>query len=93
MRHAFYVIAYDVQSDRSRGRMATLLLAHGERVQQSLYECELLPFQREMLEHKLAQQLQDEDHLRIYTLCKQCLTQVKTYGNRPLAQLPRLWLI
>ena len=37
------LIAYDVTSDRRRSKIARLLANHGERIQYSVFECELIP--------------------------------------------------
>jgi CRISPR-associated protein Cas2 len=69
-----YVIAYDLESDAVRGRVAEVLLALGERVQKSVFECVLAPEELEGLVARLQREIgQTEGNVRIYRLCANCL--------------------
>ncbi len=46
MARRFYVISYDVVDDRRRDRLYRLLLDHGDRVQYSVFCCQLNPRER-----------------------------------------------
>jgi CRISPR-associated protein Cas2 len=69
-----YVIAYDLESDAVRGRIAELLLTLGERVQKSVFECVLEPEELEGLTARLQREIgQTEGNVRVYRLCSGCL--------------------
>ncbi len=68
-----YVVCYDIADDRRRRRVADLLDAHGDRLQESVFEIfaarELIEKCLEMLEAIMDFQ---EDRLAIYSLCASC---------------------
>lgn len=70
---ALYLVAYDVPDDRRRGRVAKKLKSFGERVQYSLFECDLdgkaLLRMRRAVEGALDF---SEDRLQIIPLCGAC---------------------
>ncbi|MCQ2402099.1 MAG: CRISPR-associated endonuclease Cas2 [Lentisphaeria bacterium] len=47
---SFFLVSYDVTDDKRRSRIAKLMLGYGERIQQSVFCCQLNP--REMLHLK-----------------------------------------
>lgn len=64
------VVAYDIADDRRRTRVARLLEGYGERVQKSVFECELDPQRETALRLVLSSLIDDEeDAVRIYPLC------------------------
>ena len=76
------VVSYDVPSDRRRTRLAHALKDFGQRVQYSVFECRL---EHDGLE-KLRQRIErltdpEEDRVRIYRLCKECIAQVEVRGS------------
>lgn len=75
-----YVIAYDIGSNRRRTRVMKLLLNYGERVNLSVFECDLTPEQAENLCLKLRALLKRQDHIRIYALCAGCLGRARRLG-------------
>jgi CRISPR-associated protein Cas2 len=69
-----YVIAYDIESDAVRGRVADVLLAMGERVQKSVFECVLAPEELDALVQRLQREIgATQGNVRIYRLCGSCL--------------------
>lgn len=78
----FVVIAYDVVCDRRRGRIAKLLEGYGERVNYSVFECELRPRQFDTL-HRRIELLIDsrEDRIRYYELCLDCRKRIQVNGQ------------
>ena len=90
---AFYVIAYDIPSDKRRTKVHKLLTGFGQWTQYSLFECFLTPKQRVMLEQRLAKLLKpSEDSVRFYPLCEACLKRVETVGG-PKPSEPQLYLL
>ena len=77
-----YVIAYDIPDDRRRLKVARALEGHGERVQYSVFECQLTGKQFRALWQELGELIQPvEDSLRVYRLCPVCAAWVKTAGR------------
>jgi len=69
-----YVVAYDLESDTVRTRVAEVLLALGERVQKSVFECILAPEELEALVERLRREIgETPGNVRIYRLCAGCL--------------------
>lgn len=69
-----YVIAYDIEEDRVRTRIAAVLGGYGTRVQKSVFECNLEPDALERLTRSLAEELTvaPGGDTRIYRLCADC---------------------
>lgn len=77
----FYVVSYDIVDDRKRTRVADILKDYGTRVQYSVFECNLdKDLIRRMTKELLKHINCEEDSLRIYRLCEDCITKVGTYG-------------
>jgi CRISPR-associated protein Cas2 len=69
----FYVIAYDVASDRRRKRIADLLRTYGLPVQLSVVECELSNAELSTVRTKLAELINSRRHrISIYPQCQRC---------------------
>jgi len=77
----FYVIAYDISDDRRRTKVHKVLSGFGRWTQYSLFECHLTPRQMVMLREKLDRHLKEEDSVRIYPLCADCMAKVDTVGG------------
>jgi CRISPR-associated protein Cas2 len=80
-----YVISYDISVDRRRARVAKLLEGFGQRVQYSVFECDLTESQYAALKRKLQRVLKSDegDSLRTYRLCATCVKTVVVEGNGP----------
>ena len=84
----FYLICYDVVSDRRRSRVARLLEGYGLRVQKSVFEAVLTPEQREMLHQKLGRYLNpEEDQVRFYPMSAHTRRKVNILGQQPSRQI------
>jgi CRISPR-associated protein Cas2 len=87
------LIAYDVATDTAAGRrrlrkVAQLCVAHGQRVQQSVFECSLTDAQLEELLFRLLAVIDDdEDSLRVYRLREPRERYTAVYGVRPAVDL------
>jgi len=76
-----YVVAYDIEADRLRSRVAKMLEGFGSRVQKSVFECHLKPEQLSRMTEVLQQhELADYDSIRVYTLCASCKPRVNVMG-------------
>jgi CRISPR-associated protein Cas2 len=69
-----YVVAYDIEEDRVRTRIAAVLGSYGSRVQKSVFECNLEPEALEKLTQRLTEELAlaPGGGVRIYRLCADC---------------------
>ena len=89
-----YVIAYDISDDRRRTRLAHALEQWGNRVQYSVFECELTG-------RELVALLADVeaiatlalDRVRIYRLCAGCAAEAVTLGLHPAPFEPDVWIV
>lgn len=78
---SLYVVAYDIPDDKRRTKVHKILKGFGQWTEFSLFECfltkkELLQMRAKLNEHLHAQQ----DRVRIYLICEQCLTKIETVG-------------
>lgn len=83
-----FLVAYDVATDTAEGRqrlrhVAQVCEAHGQRVQKSVFECQLDPAQLARLISRLQREMsQHEDSLRIYRLLEPRSQYVTTLGRQ-----------
>ena len=81
------LITYDVATDTSAGRrrlrrVAKLCQAYGQRVQLSVFECQLNDTQIETFEARLIEEIDPaEDSLRIYLLPPDRAKRVRSHGK------------
>ena len=65
-----WVVSYDIASQRERNRAVRLLLDHGERVQESVFELRLHPSQWKTLQARLDALMDPvSDQWRAWPLC------------------------
>ena len=77
-----YVVSYDIPDDRRRSRVHSALTGFGIWVQYSVFECFLDRKQRMQLEARLLKEINfREDTIRIYGLCRACVTKVQVLGQ------------
>ena len=87
------LVAYDVATDTAAGRarlrrVAHICEAHGQRVQQSVFECLLDEVQLALLEHRLRRVIVPaEDSLRIYRLLEPRERYTHVFGRTPTHDL------
>lgn len=80
------LITYDVNTEAPAGRkrlrkVAKRCVDHGQRVQNSVFECLLDTAQCRALQHKLVQIMdQDRDSLRFYYLGKKYENKIEHFG-------------
>jgi CRISPR-associated protein Cas2 len=88
----FYIVAYDITSDKRRRKVHKALSGFGQWTQYSLFELFLSDKELVMLQNKLEKLLNEEkDSVRFYPLCSACLKQVETVGS-PLPQEPKVFV-
>lgn len=84
----YVLVTYDVSTKDTAGerrlrRVAKLCVKHGQRVQNSVFECLLEPAQYELLKHDLLKEMDvSEDSLRLYNLGKKWHRKVESFGSK-----------
>ncbi|MHB1617833.1 MAG: CRISPR-associated endonuclease Cas2 [Metallibacterium sp.] len=80
------IVAYDVSTETAAGRKRLRRVAKacervGQRVQKSVFECQVNEMRYEALERELLAEInQDEDNLRFYRITEPAELRVKQYG-------------
>jgi CRISPR-associated protein Cas2 len=89
----FYIVAYDIPSDKRRNKVHKILSGFGEWTQYSLFELFVTDKELVLLQNKLEKVLNAEsDSVRFYPLCASCLKQVETVGSEPPKE-PKAYII
>lgn len=80
-----YVITYDIPDDARRLKLAKVLEGFGQRVQRSVFECDLTEREYRVLTKKIMRvvNLDGGDSVRIYRLCSACAANVEVKGEGP----------
>lgn len=90
----FVVISYDIVSDTRRNRISKILLDYGTRVQYSVFECRLTEPQLQEAEQRLLKVYDEcEDTIRIYSLCRSCVSRVQAHGKGEVTQDPEVYIV
>ena len=77
-----WVIAYDIESDSVRERVAQVLLGIGERVQFSVFECRFEPEELPAVTARLQRELgETKGGVRVYRLCSACAKEAVGIGT------------
>lgn len=80
----FYVIAYDIPSDRRRTKVHKLLEGFGAWTQYSLFELFLSDKELVILQSRMEKLLDPQkDSVRFYRLCERCTDAIETVGSPP----------
>ena len=80
------IVAYDVRTEEAPGRrrlrrVAQVCKDFGQRVQKSVFECQVDDMKYEELRRRLLREINDEeDNLRLYRLTEPRDQHVETYG-------------
>jgi CRISPR-associated protein Cas2 len=83
------LVTYDVSTETREGRrrlrrVATICLGYGQRVQKSVFECQVTAAQMEEMEDRLVNTIDPTlDSLRIYRLVEPRQQHVKMHGTQP----------
>ncbi len=87
-----WVVSYDIKNDRIRRRVHDILRNHGEKVQYSVFECRLNKRQFEVLRSLVRAELDEDDSVRWYPLCKWCVSRVICHGRGLLPEYPGYYM-
>lgn len=89
-----YLVCYDISNDAMRDRMSKTLLDFGTRIQESVFECPLNDALLERMMGRLERvPLGDDDRVRVYRLCSQCIERVQIYGPGDVTREPEFYLV
>lgn len=78
----FVVISYDISEDKRRTKIHKILKSYGQRMQFSVFECDLTDTQYAKLRSRLGKLIKnDEDSIRFYFLCTCCQGKVERIGG------------
>jgi CRISPR-associated protein Cas2 len=95
MKPRLWTLSYDIGEPRRLQRVARVALAHGDRVQKSLYLCALDHDAVGALQHRLAGMLDAEaDRALLRPICRACRRATRTQGEggAPERQEP-FWIV
>ncbi|MBC7543527.1 MAG: CRISPR-associated endonuclease Cas2 [Candidatus Sericytochromatia bacterium] len=82
------LVTYDVSTETREGRrrlrhVAKICLGFGQRVQMSVFECQVTPSQKEDMVRRLLKVMNEaEDSVRVYRLRPDLEDSVEQYGNK-----------
>jgi len=88
----FVVVCYDIPDDKRRSRVGNILEGYGNRVQRSVFECDLTTAHVKKLKERLGKVIKPDDSLRYYSLCAECLPKVEV-ANGPAIEKAQLYFV
>ena len=84
-----FLVAYDIPDDGTRTQVANELENWGDRVQYSVFECDLDPARCLLMVERLRKLICAKDNIRIYRICQACAGEVILLGRRrPVTRPP-----
>ncbi|MEM1256465.1 MAG: CRISPR-associated endonuclease Cas2 [Cyanobacteria bacterium P01_H01_bin.21] len=72
----WYLVCYDIRSQKRWRKTYKLLQGYGESVQLSIFRCRLSQRDREKLRWELAKILTEDDDLLVVGLCNRCVERI-----------------
>jgi CRISPR-associated protein Cas2 len=77
----YVMVSYDIVNDRVRTKVMKLLKNFGERVQLSVFECDLDEKMYQRMKRGVEKLIdEEEDRVRYYRLCRSCVDRVVISG-------------
>jgi CRISPR-associated protein Cas2 len=77
----YVLVSYDIAKDATRGKVARFLKNFGERVQLSVFECDLDGDMYRKMKRGIEELIDKEaDRVRYYRLCRECVGRVVVSG-------------
>lgn len=90
----FIVVSYDIVEDKRRNKIAKKLKDFGERVQKSVFECNLDEEKiKELIKVVTPLIDEEEDTLRIYKICESCKNKIEIYGSGVITEDVEVYII
>jgi len=88
------MVSYDIVDDSRRRRLQKILEGYGERVQYSVFECDISDLQYRDLRQKVLSTVDSGcDSVRFYPLCKACSGKIEYSGNGSIKEDDRFFII
>ncbi len=80
----YFVISYDIQNNTRRTKIHDVLKNYGERIQYSVFECNISRKEYKELRRKLEPliDIEETDSIRFYRLCSECRKKAEHVGGR-----------
>lgn len=89
-----YVVSYDITDDGRRLAVAKTLLDYGQRVHYSVFECLMDEGLLAELLGRLEGSIEDdEDSIRIYTICARCEKETRIIGKGVVVRDPEVYIL
>ena len=77
----FVMISYDIVEDKKRLKLMKFLKDYGDRVQKSVFECNLSPETYDQVKSGVEKIINKrKDRVRYYRICKGCVDKVEISG-------------
>jgi CRISPR-associated protein Cas2 len=89
----YVVISYDISDDRTRNKVANLLMDYGKRVQYSVFECRVDAKTLDKIIALLMPFAEGTDSIRVYQLCESCVKNVVVLGKGELTEVAKFHLV
>jgi len=89
----YVVVAYDLEDHGRRRRLARLLEGFGERVQRSVFECDLNGRELALLLYRLERFARPGDAIRVYRLPPHVAAATRIFGGQPLVRTPDIMIL
>lgn len=79
----YVVVSYDIADDKRRSRIHKTLKNFGERIQFSVFECNLTKEQLLRMQYALRRIIKEDEHdsVRFYHLCDSCQGKIDRIGG------------
>jgi len=90
-----YLVSYDISDTPRRTKISKTLLDYGTRVQYSVFECHLddVELFQKMCRRLESIILEEEDSLRIYSVCGSCETVLRVRGTARRVEDPDIYIL
>lgn len=77
----YFLISFDITSNKRRRIVVRYLLNYGKRIQKSVFECHVTEKIMETMVSELAKLIEHrEDKIRFWQICKDCIERVEVVG-------------
>jgi CRISPR-associated protein Cas2 len=81
MNTQFVIVSYDISSNRRRRKVMKTLEGYGERVQFSVFECNLAPKKIDEMRRRLEKLISPRESIRIYFLSADDVKRIVRLGD------------
>ncbi|MCS6958629.1 MAG: CRISPR-associated endonuclease Cas2 [Pseudanabaenaceae cyanobacterium SKYGB_i_bin29] len=88
-----YVVSYDIPCDKRRRKVAELLEGYGQRVQYSVFECDLSEKQLEALKKRLSRRINQQDSVRIYPISAYARQRIEVWNGVDVFTAPGSFIV